>query len=86
MRPAHRLGKASHRAEIEHPEPRMMTHQVVAGMKIGMQEAEFDHLAPGKLVHLARDPSAQLDIDLGTHHVGQRIAVEVGHRQHPARA
>ena len=52
VRLAHRLGEAPNRPEIEHAQPRMMTHEIVAGMKIGVQHSKFENLPPRELVNL----------------------------------
>ena len=57
----------------------MMGHEVVAGMRIGVQDAELEHLPPEQTEELDRHPVLQLLVDPGRHDVLQRVALEALH-------
>ncbi len=85
VREPNRLVEDPHAAEIEHAEVRVVRHHVVAGMRIGVEDAELEELPPHHLEVLHRDPVLQALVDAGREDVAERIAVDGAHGQHTAR-
>ncbi len=80
-----RLGEDAHAAEVEDAEPRMVGDEIVAGVGIGVEDAELEDLPPQHAEVLDRDPVLELLIDAGAQDVLQWIALERAHRQHATR-
>ena len=81
---ANRFGIVANRSEVENADARMVCHQIVARMRVGVEHAEFEQLPPDQLVIFARDPRAQLEVGRRIHQVREMITVQISHRQHAA--